>query len=243
MEAAFMSLEYIGSYTFVQIGPPEWSKHFAGQVDTASLVFQGAQYLEKAFLNALTKFMSMTYIDEKGVSTTDTGMRFADFTSDGKAILPSVTLQFTGCRGGTIPDAVPEDDLTIQSASSTFVITGATSPNVGKAITMNVQYRAARTNYEWAQLSDPDGTPTHATVRIPLSYSGPYGDPNFITVKFSGMVDASGDPSNTISTADATEVWNSFAGTSTTPSFSAKEVVPGHVWACSSSNDFLLVGI
>ena len=137
---------------------------------------------------------------------------------------------------------LPTDDIVSQSASTTFTITDTTSVNYGKAITMSIQYYAARTSYEWVQLSDPAGVPAHYVVRNPITYTGPYGNPNIFHVRFTGQVDADGNPATQIPLGDATAVWNTFAGTSEISSFQSKEIVPGHVWQCSSVCDFLLIG-
>ena len=236
-------IHYIGTVTWRQNKPPAWSKSYAGEMDTCTLQWQGAQYLEKAFLDSLTKYQALVYVDENGTTTTDTGMRLIKWTSDDNPIFPIVTLSFSGVRGGTTPDALPTDDLTAQSASTTRVISVDTSsPNFGKAITMSIQYYAARTSYEWVQLTNPAGVATYNTVRNPLTYTGPYGSPYIYFARFTGMVDDAGEPSNTISTGDATEVWNTFTGTTEVSSFQSKEVVPGHVWQCSSVADYLLIG-
>jgi hypothetical protein len=235
-------IHYIGTVTWRQNKPPSWGKNYAGETDTCKLQWQGAQYLEKAFLDSLTEYQSLSYIDENGTTVTDTGMKLVSFSSDDASIFPAVSLAFEGCRGGTTPDPVPTDDVTTQSASTTFTITDGSSPNFGKGITMAIQYYAARTSYEWAQLTNPAGVATYGTVRYPITYSGPYGDPNIWRVQFSGMVDAEGNPSNTISTGDATAVWNTFTFAQVVSGFQSREVIPGHVWKCNSTADALIIG-
>jgi hypothetical protein len=241
-----MALTYIGSYTFKQVKALAWNKSYAGEPDSCTVVFQGAQYLEKSFCDGLTKFQTMqtinglTVIDEKGNNVGDAHMFLKGWSSDDAPIFPSVTMTFIGCRGGTTPDAIPEDDITIQSASTTKTITDASSPNNGIGISLSIQYKAARTSYTWTALSDPGSTATYSTVRKQLSYSL-YGS-NMILTKFSGMKDDGGDPSTTISTGDATAVWNSFIAQNFTSSFTSHEVIPGKVWQCSSTNEFILIG-
>lgn len=236
-----MSLRYIGTITFRQNKPPSWEKNYAGETDTCRLQFQGAQYLEKAFLNALTKYQSLVYLDEVGVSTTDTGMFLVKWSSDDNPIFPTVTLMYEGCRNGTAPDPIPTDDKTIQSAATSFIITDPTSPNYNKAVSMSIQYVAARTSYEWVAFSDPAGVATYYAVRHPLTYTGPYGDAKIKLTRFSGMVDDAGNPSSTISIGDATAVWNTFTFSALVV-MTAKEVIPGHLWKCSSTADHLIVG-
>lgn len=238
-----MSLHYIGTTAWRQNKPPAWSKTYAGETDTCNLQFQGAQYLEKSFLDALTKYQSLVYINEISVTVTDTGMFLLKWSSDDNPIFPTVTLSYEGSRGGVAPDPIPTDDKTAQSASTTFVITDSTSPNYQKAITMSIQYYAARTSYEWSAFSNPAGVATYDDVRNPITYSGPYGDENIYLTRFSGMVDDNGDPSHTISIGDATAVWNTFTGTSVVSGFNVREAVPGHLWKCNSTAEFLLVGI
>lgn len=243
-----MALTYLGdAAAWKQITPPVWDKTYSGSSDSAAIQYQGPQYLMKTFMTALTAFQTMqtvaglTVVDERGNNVGDSSMWLERVSSDDKAIMPTVTCYFRGCRGGTISEKIPEDDITIQSATTTCEITDNTSPNYEKTLTLSLQYRAARTTYEWVQLSDPAGTPTHATVRRTISYSGPT-DSDIVYAKYSGMVDASGEPTNTISTGDATEVWNSFTATTMVTSFTAREEVPGKVWKCNSCAEYLLIG-
>lgn len=235
-----LTIHYIGTVSFRQNKSPQWSKTYSGEMDTCSLVFQGAQYLMKAFLDALTKYQTMTYVDEAGVSVNDTGMFLAKWTTDDAAIFPSVNLQFEGFRGGTLPDPIPTDDITIQSASTTKLITDATSPNYNKTITLAVEYRCARTSYTWAQKTDPGATCPYTTVRQHITPT--LGSDNITWFHFSGMFDAAGDPSNTISTGDATAAFNTFSLITLTTSFESRETVPGKVWSCQSVNEYRLKG-
>ncbi len=244
-----MALTYLGDCTaFKQISPPIWDKNYAGQPDTCSIVYQGPQVSEKAFITALTKFQTMqtvaglTVIDERGNNVGDSHMFLIRATSDESAVMPKVTCYFEGCRNGTTPDAVPSDDITTQSASTNHVITDATSPNYQKSLTLTIQYKAARTSWEWCQLSDPAGTATYGTVRYPVSYSQPPSDPNIFPYRYSGMFDAAGDPSNTISTGDATAVWNSFSFGTIVSGFKSEEVIPGKLWKCNSTADSIITG-
>jgi len=237
-----LNIHYIGNSAWRQNKPPAWSKSFAGEMDTCTLQWQGAQYLEKAFLDSLTAYQALVYLNEAGVTVTDTAMRLIKASSDDNPIWPTVTLSFDGFRNGAVSDAVATDGRTSQSASTTHTITDDSSVNYGKAITMSIQYYANRTAYEWTQLSNPSGTPTYGTVRNPLSYSGPYGDPNIFYRKFSGQVDDDGQPASQIPIGDATAVWNTFSGTTQISDFTSKELVPGYVWQCSATAEFLLVG-
>lgn len=242
-----MALTYLGdNAAWKQITPPVWDKNFAGQPDTCSITYQGPQYLESTFISALTKFQTMqtiaglTVVDERGNNRGDAHMFLQRATSDESAVMPKVTCSFMGCRGGTTPDPLPEDDITLQSATTTHTITGGV--NDGRPITLAIQYLSARTTWEWTQLTDPAGTATYATVRNPISLTQP-PSANILTYRYTGMVDAAGDPTNEISTGDATAVWNSFASSGPiTSAFSSKEVVPGKVWQCNSTNDSIVQG-
>ncbi len=56
------------------------------------------------------------------------------------------------------------------------------------------------------------------------------------------MFDAAGDPSNTISTGDATAVWNSFSFGTIVSGFKSEEVIPGKLWKCNSTADSIITG-
>ena len=234
-------LHYVEDSTFIQVKPPQWSKHFAGDVDSCSVVYQGAQYRAKAFMDALTKYATLVCTDEAGANLNDAGMFLITWSSDESPVLPSVTLSYLGLRGGAATDAMPEDDITIQTASTSKEITDVNSVNYQKTITLSLTYRAARTTYKWTTLSNPGTTPTYTTVRKQLSIY--MGSPNILSAKFSGMVDDAGDPTNTIPLGDATAVWNTFTQRTQTSSFTVSELVPGHVYSCQTVNDYIVEGV
>lgn len=243
-----MAITYLGdAVAWKQKSPIQWDKQTVGQPDTCTIEFQGPQYLEKAFLDALTPFAAMsagvaglTIVDERGNSIGDSHMWFIHAASDNACIMPTVTCLFIGCRGGTIPNKLSEDGITIQSATTTHLFSAGV--NDGHSVTLAIQFRSARTTYKWCQLSDPAGTATYATVRRPITLTEP-PSANIVSYKYSGMVDASGEPSNSISTADATEVWNTFSSSGDrTSSFDSEEVVPAKLWVCQSVNDSVVEG-
>jgi len=234
-----LTIHYIGNVAFRQNKSPQWNKTYSGDMDTCSLTFQGAQYLMKVFLDSLTNYQTMTYLDEAGVSVTDNGMWLARWTTDDAAIFPSVTLQFEGFRGGGLPDPIYEDDINIQSASTTKQITDSTSPNYQKAVTLSIDYRCSRTTVTWAQKTNPGATNPYTTIRQPLSPT--FGSNNITWYSYTGSINTQGDPSPP-STADATAVFNTFTLVNVTTSFSSKEVVPGKVWSCQAVNERILRG-
>lgn len=241
-----MAITYLGDCAaWKQITPPAWDKSYVGETDKCTIVYQGPQYLETAFLSALTKFQTMVtvaglnVVDERGNSRGDIHMWLTHASSDESAVMPKVTCTFEGCRGGTTPDYLATDDITNQSASTNYSFTSGV--NDGHTVTLAISYKAARTSYDWVQLSDPAGTATYATVRNELSYSQPPSDANISGYKYSGMVDAAGDPTGSISTGDATAVWNTFTF-NTVVTLNSAEAVPGKVWKCKSTADFLIIG-
>jgi len=240
-----MSLQYVGDYSIRQVKPPSWSKHYAGEADTCSLTYQGAQYLMKAFLDGLTKYSGMSYTDENGNSLSNANMFLVGWTTDDSPILPTATLSYMGIRGSTI-DAIATDTITIQSAqtSKLFTIVDNDGQNVKITVTMSVQYKAGRTIYNWVQLTNPAGTAPSGknTVRNGLTYTQPPSS-NFLEYSFRGQVDADGDPSTTISTADATDVWNTFGSAKDFVSeLNVEEIVPAHLWKCASTVDYIFIG-
>lgn len=239
-----LTIHYIGNVAWRQNHPPEWNKNLVGDTDTCSIKWQGPQYTEKAFLDSLTDYQSLVYTNENGTTVTDSGMKLTRYSSDDAAIFPTVTLFFEGCRGGGVPDALITNDKTTQSASTTFTITDGSSVNADRPISLSIQYYAARTTYEWVQLSDPAGVPpgSYDNVANSITYSQPPGDDNIFFYRYTGMIDEEGNASKTIPTGDATAVWNSFVGTEVVTSMQAREIVPGHVWRCSATVEFLLIG-
>jgi len=235
-----VSLTYIEDSTVRQVRVPQWSKHYAGEVDTCSVTYQGAQYRMKSFLDSLTKYQTLQYVDEYGNAYSDNGMFLIDWTTDDNPILPTATLNFRGLRNGAAQDYLPTDDITTQSASTHKEITDSTSVNYQKTISLSVTYLAARTSYKWVALSNPGSSPTYSTVRKQITTGI---STNGVIKEYSGMVDADGDPTDTIPAADAIAVWNTFTARTQVSSFNVTEDVPGHVYVCESVADWLLQGV
>jgi hypothetical protein len=234
------ALHYIEDSTFIQVKPPQWSRNFTGEFDTCTVTYQGAQYRAKAFMDALGAYGTLSCTDEAGANLNDASMFLTSWTSDENPVLPTVTLTFMGMRGGAARGVMAEDDVSLQTAQTTKQITDATSVNYQKTITCSVTYVSSRTTYKWAALANPGATPTYSAVRnIPVLNMGSAG---IRQMTFSGMVDDAGEPSGTISTGDATAVFNTFSAVSQTTSFTVSEVVPGKLWQCQSVNEYILKG-
>jgi len=234
------ALHYIEDSTFIQVKPPQWSRNFTGEFDTCTVTYQGAQYREKAFMDSIGAYGTLSCTDEAGANLNDASMFLTSWTSDENPVLPTVTLTFMGMRGGAARGVLAEDDTSLQTAQTTKQITDATSVNYQKTITCSVTYISSRTTYKWAALANPGATPTYSAVRnIPVLNMGSAG---IRQMTFSGMVDDAGEPSGTISTGDATAVFNTFSAVSQTTSFTVPEVVPGKLWQCQSVNEYILKG-
>ena len=234
------ALHYVEDSTFIQVKPPQWSRNFTGEFDTCTVTYQGAQYRAKAFMDSLAAYATMTCTDEAGANLNDSSMFLTSWTSDENPVLPSVPLTYMGMRGGVGRGVLAEDDTSLQTAQTTKQITDATSVNYQKTITCSVTYISSRTTYKWAALANPGATPTYSAVRnIPVLNMGSAG---IRQMTFSGMVDAAGEPSGTISTGDATVVFNTFTFTEQTTTFTVSEVVPGKLWTCQSVNEYVMKG-
>jgi hypothetical protein len=234
------ALHYVEDSTYIQVKPPQWSRNFTGELDTCTVTYQGAQYRAKAFMDSLGAYATLSCTDEAGANLSDSSMFLTSWTSDENPVLPTVTLTYMGMRGGVGRGVLAEDDVSLQTAQTTKQITDATSVNYQKTITCSVTYVGSRTTYKWAALANPGATPTYSAVRnIPVLNMGSAG---IRQMTFSGMVDDAGEPSGTISTGDATAVFNTFSAVSQTTSFTVSEVVPGKLWQCQSVNEYILKG-
>jgi hypothetical protein len=234
------ALHYIEDSTFIQVKPPQWSRNFTGEFDTCTVTYQGAQYRAKAFMDSLGAYATLSCTDEAGANLNDASMFLDTWTSDDNPVLPTVTLNYKGLRGGAARGVLAEDDTSLQTAQTTKQITDATSVNYQKTITCSVTYIGSRTTYKWAALANPGSTPTYSAVRnIPVLNMGSAA---IRQMTFSGMVDDAGEPSGTIPTGDAIAAFNTFSAVSQTTSFTVSEVVPGKLWQCQSVNEYILKG-
>ena len=234
------ALHYVEDSTFIQVKPPQWSRNFTGEFDTCTVTYQGAQYRAKAFMDSLAAYGTMTCTDEAGANLNDSSMFLTSWTSDDNPVLPSVTLTYMGMRGGVGRGVLAEDDVSLQTAQTTKQITDETSVNYEKTITCSVTYISSRTSYKWAALANPGATPTYSAVRnIPVLNMGSAA---IRQMTFSGMVDAAGEPTDTIPLADSIAVFNTFSTASQTTTFTVSEVVPGKLWTCQSVNEYVMKG-
>jgi hypothetical protein len=234
------ALHYIEDSTFIQVKPAQWSRNFTGELDTCTVTYQGAQYRAKAFMDSLGAYATLSCTDEAGANLNDASMFLDTWTSDDNPVLPTVTLNYKGLRGGAARGVLAEDDTSLQTAQTTKQITDATSVNYQKTITCSVTYVSSRTTYKWAALANPGSTPTYSAVRnIPVLNMGSAA---IRQMTFSGMVDDAGEPTDTIPTGDATAVFNTFSAVSQTTTFTVPEVVPGKLWQCQSVNEYILKG-
>ena len=234
------ALHYIEDSTFIQVKPPQWNRNFTGELDTCTVTYQGAQYRAKAFMDSLGAYGTLSCTDEAGANLNDSFMFLTSWTSDENPVLPTVTLNYIGMRGGAGRGVLAEDDVSLQTVSTNKTITDSSSVNYQITISLSVIYIGSRTTYKWAALANPGATPTYSAVRnIPVLNMGSAG---IRQMTFSGMVDDAGEPSGTISTGDATAVFNTFSAVSQTTSFPVSEVVPGKLWTCQSVNEYILKG-
>ncbi len=234
------ALHYVEDSTFIQVKPAQWSRNFTGEFDTCTVTYQGAQYREKAFMDSIGAYGTLSCTDEAGANLSDASMFLTSWTSDDNPVLPTVTLTFLGMRGGAARGVLAEDDVSLQTSQTTKQITDVTSVNYQKTITCSVTYISSRTTYKWAALANPGATPTYSVVRnIPVLNMGSAA---IRLTTFTGMVDADGEPSGTIPLADSIAVFNTFMPVTQTTTFTVTEVVPGKLWTCQSVNEYFLRG-
>jgi len=234
------ALHYIEDSTFIQVKPPQWGRNFTGEFDTCTVTYQGAQYRMPAFLNTISGYGYLVCTDEAGANLSDASMFLTSWTSDDNPVLPTVTLNFLGMRGGAGRNVLAEDDVSLQTAQTTKAITDANSVNYQKTLTCSVTYIGSRTTYKWAVGSKPSATPTYSAVRnIPMLNMGSSG---IRQMTFSGMVDDDGQPSGSIPLGEATALFNTFTFEQQTTSFTVSEVVPGKLWQCQSVNEYIMKG-
>jgi hypothetical protein len=234
------ALHYIEDSTFIQVKPAQWSRNFTGEFDTCTVTYQGAQYREKAFMDSIGAYATLACTDEAGANLNDASMFLNTWTSDDNPVLPTVTLNYIGMRGGVGRGVLAEDDVSLQTAQTTKQITDETSVNYQKTLTCSVTYIGSRTTYKWGAGANSGATPTYSAVRnIPVLNMGSAG---IRQMTFSGMVDDAGEPTDTLPLGDSIAVFNTFSPVSQTTTFTVSEVVPGKLWQCQSVNEYILKG-
>lgn len=103
-----MALTFLGTTSFSQSGPEQW-KQTQFELDQLSVPYSGAVTGVTTYLAGLTRGSAYG---------TDANMFLTDWSVDSNKQFPTVTLEYTGAKGGTLPAVRNEQGRSIQSATS-----------------------------------------------------------------------------------------------------------------------------
>lgn len=134
-------------------------------------------------------------------------------------------LNYVGFKTQAIPDAKSKDDTSIQTANASGTFDG-------DVISGTFTYIASRTTWEWFETSQPNRqNPRYRTVNQPVN--------PLSNVQSYSLKNSAGDNVNTLTTAQVGAAFNSLSP-QTQVVFSAENIVPGKLWACTATVDFIL---
>ena len=213
------SVKYLGDVTPLQLNEPVFTVNGFGS-DQCSVRWQLPTPQVKAWLDArpyfsaLAKYPSMYLINHGG----DDHQQYNTFT-----------LNYTGIRDGKAKTPKMEDDLSNQSVTSTI-----TDDTLGK-VTLSCNYLAARTTYKWTSLTKLTASP----YKFTRNFATPFAeDGRIISTRVS-------DDTGPL-TSVGLDVFNKLINALNLVfivSFTSDEVVPGCVWECTATVDYVYQGI
>lgn len=142
------NVTFLGNCKFEQDSDPVWTGG-GYELDECRIPYRGAATLKEEFINSLTrgKFAAcrLPGLDK---------MFYVDHRDDGDKVFPTVEVIYRGFRNRKAPDPQAVDSRPIQTAQSQ--VTGPTgSTYEGKTISLEIQYRAYRTDWTFFATSDP----------------------------------------------------------------------------------------
>lgn len=219
-------ITYTGNVAFEEAGDPVWTVDHYG-LDSCRWPWQGAEFLEKAFVDGLIRFQNIANHPR---------VYLMGWGNDQNPIFPTVELTYSGLRNGRLPPAKAVDSKSVQTVQA--VITAATGKYSGKQITMELTYRASRTQYNWIEDSLPNkNAPLYGTVRNPVD---PLNLSNGAILQRRVTDDKGAVGSLDIGTF--TQLMNALLKVTEVSDYTSEEIVPGALWACSSTADYVLKG-
>lgn len=137
---------------FEQIGPPKWDPN-GWDMDRLTIPYRGPSSKLDAFIATLVPWAA---------SAVDANMFLEDWPNDGDPVHPTVTLVYTGKKGGILPQGRNESGTAVQNCSTSLGTEGLQGP---QSTSIEVSYYSptkqitsiVRAEAAGAQPSDPTG--------------------------------------------------------------------------------------
>lgn len=244
MSVTINDVTYVGGIEAVnQKGQPSFGMKKKYEPDSATLTMQGAPDYIQTFMDALTRGQAMSYLDGTGSTVTLTNMWLVDATRSDNATYPEATLNFMGVID-ELPETQIEDSLATTNVSTTALITDPADPlytaDAGTPTTklsLNLEYRAARTTYSWYDTTTPDpNTPQFSSVS---NQSNPLD--RVVRGQVTG-INQPGAQVNTLSLSEMIVLTNSLTAQERIDDYKIEQPVPGKLWRCNVCAQYALVG-
>ena len=213
------SVKYLGDVTPLQLNEPVFTVNGFGS-DQCSVRWQLPTPQVKAWLDARPYFSALAGYPS---------MYLINHGGDDHQQYNTFTLNYTGIRDGREKPPKMEDDLNNQSVTATV-----TDDTLGK-VTLSLNYLAARTTYKWTSLKKLTTSPYAVTRNTdnPLAAVG-----RVMSYKVSD--DSGSLPS--VDLATMIRLMNSLSLINSV-NFTNDEVVPGCVWECTATVDYIYQGV
>lgn len=227
-------IHYNGNDAWQPRHMPKWSSGGFG-TDKATVTWSGSRTKMEAFKRTLEglQWASMAPFSYEGaVQFPGFPLMFFDTYSDsgGTDSFPEIDLSYVGFRDNAIPTAKGIDSTSFQSANGAGTYTNSDDEAV--KVSGTFYYMASRTTWTWFETSPPQLTPRYASVNDAIN--------PFNRVIGYSITDDTGKAVNTIPYAAFVAVFNSLVPSYRISEYTKEDLVPGKLWACSSTIDWLL---
>ena len=237
-----MGITYVGDVTFRQSSPPAWKAKATYDPDECSVSYTGGALLKEAFLSSFQRGIALAYQLHDGTTISCPKMFLDSVSDDGHRHRPTVTLNYRGFRDGNPPPVKADPSLYATSTTTTAPITDPASPVYGDGttkLTLNYQYFAARVGYSWWTTEEPDENDPEFDT--PINTTDPLDSSRFIGRSITGG-NISGLNQTSIGLAEFIALFNTLSRAVQISDYKPVPVIPGKLWQCSVTVDYVLVG-
>lgn len=220
-------MQTIGTMAFQEARDPIFS---AGgyDLDTARHPWQGGVANLAAFTSGLSSFSALPGFAK---------MYLMRWNSDEEPVHPTVTLEYQGCKNGSVPPVKAEDGLSLQSL--TVAVESTTySPGDTVTVSMDIEYYAQQTNYSWFSLTTPGDAPLYGVARRVLDLATTVFTRQYKITQASDTTSVPTGKITSVDTATYTQLNNALVQGHKLQEYKVVDLVPGSLWQCNSTVNY-----
>lgn len=220
-------MDFIGNVNFQAQRDPIWSGG-GYELDTCSVPYQGAITYRDAFVNGLSRFATLSGFSKVWL------MRWP---SDDEPHFPTVTLEYTGCKGGSVPPTKADDGQVVQTLTTTVTSTTYSSGE-DIDIEMEIGYYAQQTRYSYYVLGTPPSSPVNNTARRVIDPASSIYYRRYRVVSVPTDSETTVGTIASVDTGTYTQLNNTLIPAHVVQEYMTDEIVPSALWHCLVSVNY-----